>query len=158
MTDSCPCGSGKSYSQCCEPYLTDMAQPDTAESLMRSRYTAYTRKDSAYLYKTWHALTQPTSINLDDDEMQWDRLEVIRTEAGSVDDQDGVVEFIAHFTIDGQSGQLHEISEFTKESGIWFYKDGASPQPKTVHKLNNTGRNEPCPCGSGKKYKKCCMA
>ena len=77
MADSCPCGSEKSYSQCCEPFLSDMAQPDTAESLMRSRYTAYTLKDSAYLYKTWHALTQPKSINLDDDQMQWDRLEIV---------------------------------------------------------------------------------
>lgn len=158
MTDSCPCGSEKSYSQCCEPFLSDMAQPDTAESLMRSRYTAYTRKDSAYLYKTWHSITQPKSINLDDDAMHWDRLEVVRTEAGQPTDETGIVEFIAHFTIDGQSGQLHEISEFTKESGIWFYKDGSSPQSGTVRKPNKTGRNDPCPCGSGKKYKKCCMA
>jgi SEC-C motif-containing protein len=82
----------------------------------------------------------------------------VRTEAGQPTDETGIVEFIAHFTIDGQSGQLHEISEFTKESGIWFYKDGSSPQSGTVRKPNKTGRNDPCPCGSGKKYKKCCMA
>lgn len=157
MTKTCPCGSGNSYTKCCEPYLSGNAQPATAEQLMRSRYTAYTQKDSAYLYKTWHAKTQPKTINLDEDEMHWDRLELVRTEKGSESDQTGMVEFIAHFTIDGKQGALHEISDFCKENGTWFYVDGESPQPKTVRITNKVGRNDPCPCGSGRKYKKCCM-
>ncbi|MDH5633922.1 MAG: YchJ family protein [Gammaproteobacteria bacterium] len=155
----CPCGSGDSYSACCEPYHTGSKYANTAEALMRSRYTAYARGDSAYLYKTWHSRTQPKSINLNDDgSMQWQRLEVINTEAGQRSDDTGVVEFKAHFSVSGKPGVLHERSEFSKENGTWFYLDGETPKSDiSPAQVDKTGRNDPCPCGSGNKYKKCCM-
>jgi SEC-C motif-containing protein len=48
----CPCGSDKSQETCCDPFITGKALPNTAEKLMRSRYTAYTRADIDYLKKT----------------------------------------------------------------------------------------------------------
>jgi len=82
-------------------------------------------------------------------------LEIIRTEAGSEADDRGVIEFKAKSILQNKIWNLHEISHFVKEKDQWLYVDGdllESPPAIT----NKIGRNEPCPCGSGKKFKKCC--
>ncbi len=146
----CPCGSGKALSECCGPYLAGSSRPQVAVDLMRSRYTAYCLRDGAYLRNTWHPNTRPQKVDFSGDDTEWVSLTILRQETGGKDDSEGIVEFVASYRQGGISGRLHERSVFLKESGEWFYLDGTIP---SEHK---PGRNEPCPCGSGKKYKKCC--
>jgi SEC-C motif-containing protein len=146
----CPCGSNQPFDVCCGPLLTGSQQASTAEALMRSRYTAYGRHDEAYLLRTWHPSTRPGGLDLEED-LRWLGLEIVRTEAGGPDDREGMVEFVARYEAGGQAGSLREASRFVREEGRWFYVDGRIEAAK-----GRPGRNAPCPCGSGKKYKRCC--
>ncbi len=92
---------------------------------MRSRYTAFALGDARYLLQTWHPTTAPTTLDLDD-ALRWERLEIVRVEAGEADDRRGIVEFRAHWrdTRSGERGALHEVSRFRRAAGRWFYLDG----------------------------------
>ena len=110
------------------------------EELMRSRYDAFVREDWAYLAETSvHQSIEDLSSSLP---MQWLKLDV-------VDAHENIVEFKAYYTDDDKIQVLHEKSSFIEVDGIWKYLDG---------ELYNTKieRNDVCPCGSGKKFKKCC--
>lgn len=152
----CPCGSQQEYAQCCGAYISGTAKAPTAEALMRSRYTAYTQQNDDYLLRTWHPDTRPTDdAPSDDDNTIWNGLTVLRTEAGGENDKQGIVEFIATCQVRGAASQLHEISNFVFSDGQWFYVDGSGQQPQRRSETK-IGRNDPCHCGSGKKFKKCC--
>ena len=159
MTD-CPCGSGKTLEACCGPYLSGAAPAPTAEALMRSRYSAFSTKNVDYLHdsllpETRHDFNREHVTDWANNS-EWLGLEVRSTEAGGPDDSEGVVEFVARFKVEGKDYVHHETSTFAKRDGVWYYVDGIMGQrPRTAPKV---GRNEPCPCGSGKKYKKCCGA
>ncbi|NTV40150.1 MAG: hypothetical protein HGA51_09410 [Demequinaceae bacterium] len=119
----CPCGSGAAYRACCGPVLRGDSPAVTAEALMRSRYTAYVRRDEAYLLRTWEAAHRPESLDLDD--TVWLGLEVLATEAGSADDAHGIVEFVASYLDDrGAVERLRERSRFARAGGSWQYVDG----------------------------------
>jgi SEC-C motif-containing protein len=120
---SCPCESGLDYDLCCGRFIDEGVLPETAEQLMRSRYTAFTLDSISYLEKTWHPATRPASIETDN-KMRWLGLKIRRTENGGVDDDEGVVEFVARYKIDGRGYRLHEISRFARENGQWLYVDG----------------------------------
>ena len=156
--EKCPCGSGNQLNDCCGPIIDGTTIATTAEALMRSRYTAYTLKDDDYLRRTWHPDTCPdASEALDDDETVWTGLQVLRAEQGGSEDNEGVVEFIATCSVKNIPSQLHETSQFLRHNGYWVYVEGTGQQP--IRRDNQkVGRNDPCPCGSGKKYKKCCGA
>lgn len=151
---SCPCGSTLDEAQCCGRYLAGELNAPTAEALMRSRYTAYTHNDRGYIARTWDPETCP---DLADDlgHIVWTGLEIQATEAGGANDTSGMVEFTAHYQANGVPGQLHELSRFRKAAGKWLYVSGETIAP-TPLRVSKTGRNDPCPCGSGKKFKKCC--
>lgn len=176
---NCPCGSGKSLAECCEPFLKGTALPSTAEQLMRSRYTAYTQNNTEYLKTT----LAPESLKDFDmaatkewaAKAKWKSLEILSTKQGQQNDKRGVVEFMATYEQDDQSLKHHEVSNFRKtQDGRWLFVDGDSHTHREGddghhhhHHHNHTpvvreepkvGRNDPCPCGSGKKYKKCCGA
>ncbi len=132
----CPCLSGDTYGSCCGRYHAglrpgpDGAAPGphapTAEALMRSRYSAFAVGDAEYLRATWHPSTRPADLDLDDD-VEWRRLDVVRTEAGGPFDTTGVVEFVAHHrsrTDPADRGRLHEVSRFVREDDRWSYVDG----------------------------------
>ena len=158
MTDKniCPCNSGSPYSDCCEPLIAGDVIAGTAESLMRSRYTAYVVRDVDYLLKTWHPSTRPSVID-PATIPEWYGLHIVHTEAGSENDDQGVVEFKATALSQGKMWRLHEVSRFVNEEGQWFYVNGdIKGDSPPVKKPPKVGRNEPCPCGSGKKFKKCC--
>lgn len=150
----CPCKSGKPYSKCCEPYITGKENAPTAEALMRSRYTAFVKKEVDYIIKTRHPSAGPNELELDIIPA-WISLQIVRTEDGQENDTHGIVEFKANAIVDHKIAVLHEVSEFEKNDGQWFYVDGQineSFRPIS----QKIGRNVPCPCGSGKKFKKCC--
>ena len=117
---------------------------------MRSRYTAYVLADSDYLLHSWHPDTRPRTLDIDKDEIQWTGLDVCNSKAGQPGDSHGRVEFIARYELKGQSGEVHEDSRFVYQQGQCLYVDGV------MKSTNKVGRNDPCPRGSGKKYKKCC--
>ena len=153
----CPCGSGEGYPVCCGHYIEAGALASCAEALMRSRYVAYSQNNEEYLLKTWHASTRPEKLALAPSSVpKWISLSVIKTKNGGVNDSSGTVEFIARYEENGQPGQLHEVSRFVKEGGQWFYVGGDIKAADV--KLPKVSRNAPCPCGSGKKYKRCCGA
>ncbi len=151
----CPCDGGEPYGRCCEPlHLSGAAT--TAERLMRSRYSAFCLGKIEYLLATRHASRrQPNDrANLIQtlSRTNWVRLQVLATDRGAADDDSGHVEFVASYHEDGTAGQLHERSFFVKEDDRWFYHSG---EYENLAPLPKPGRNEPCWCGSGKKYKKC---
>lgn len=89
---------------------------------MRSRYTAFTLNDEAFLLQSWHQSTRPKALNHDDEKnIKWVDLKVLRHEPG---DKSSIVEFIARYKINGKAGKIHELSRFTKEGDRWFYVDG----------------------------------
>lgn len=128
---------------------------------MRSRYTAYTLHNINYLGATLDAGElqgfdrDGTTVWARDS--TWIGLEIVKTSAGGPDDKDGSVEFRAHYERDGVMQEHHEVSRFRKINGSWLYSGGKDVGPVQFQRdTPKTGRNDPCPCGSGKKYKKCC--
>jgi SEC-C motif-containing protein len=124
LTMTCHCQSNKPYSECCEPYHQGQAAP-TAEALMRSRYSAYVLNNTNYIYKSWSQATRPSKKSLKQGEpMQWQSLEIIKTESGSALDTEGVVEFKATYVAAEKIETLHEVSRFIRENSRWVYLDG----------------------------------
>lgn len=155
----CPCGSGQPLSLCCLPYIQGLDAPN-AEKLMRSRYSAYALKNYSYILST--ALpTEDPSIALSSlqswaEPLTWTRLMILNTAEGHPTDHKGMVEFQAHYIDEEGVPQVHhEISSFIKQQGAWKYEKGQYPDSIEAQSTK-VARNEPCPCGSGKKYKKCC--
>ena len=152
LSELCPCGSGAGYNACCEPYISGVATAPTPGKLMRSRYTAYVKQQVDYLIASWHpdcnAAQWRDAIVESFQTTRWLGLTIVAEQNGR-DDDEGFVEFIARFTDGDQASPqaMHERSRFLRQEQRWYYIDGTRPQP---------GRNDPCPCGSGKKYKKCC--
>jgi SEC-C motif-containing protein len=97
----------------------------TAEQLMRSRFTAFTVADPAYLLRTWHRSTRPETLDLDP-ELRWYRLDIVWTERGGLLDSDGDVSFRAYFRHPEGAGSQTEVSRFVREDRQWFYLDGAT--------------------------------
>jgi SEC-C motif-containing protein len=160
--DLCPCGSELSLSDCCGPIVSGERLAPTAEALMRSRYTAYALGDMAHLKRSldprWHATFDEPGAKEWSEKATWKGLTVLSTKAGREGDEEGEVEFVARFEMDGQEQQMRERARFRKKGGEWRYLDGKvkSTQEPVVSSGPKVGRNDPCPCGSGKKYKKCC--
>jgi len=148
----CPCGSGNDYSQCCGRYIDAVESPQYPEQLMRSRYTAFVLRESDYLLQSWHESSRPEQLQLELG-VRWFGLEIIGCQGGEANDNEGWVEFIAQFKGNGRLQSLHERSRFVREQGRWQYVDGQIQQQPEAEKI---GRNAPCPCGSGKKFKRCC--
>lgn len=155
--EKCPCCSELLYIECCEPFHKKVKLPETAEKLMRSRYSAYAKTEINYLIDTTHETKKSLYTYKSMEEWsinsKWLKLEIVKTKDGLINDSIGYVEFIASYNYKGENDFLHELSFFKKEAGKWFYVDGVNPKNKINTKI---GRNDPCYCGSGKKYKKCC--
>lgn len=164
----CPCGSHKTFATCCAPYLSREAKPPTPEALMRSRYTAYVERDVSYLRESIapDARSDYDEKNVREwaEKAEWLGLEILRAEGDTV-------EFIAKYRVEGKTLEHHEVSTFRKVGGRWYYVDGDShtheegqghhhhhhePLKPIVRGEPKVGRNDPCVCGSGKKFKKCC--
>lgn len=137
----CPCG-GPSLAACCGPFIAGEALPPTAEALMRSRYTAYSQKNEAYLQATWHPSTRPGEPVIDEKEpIRWLGLEVksalrLRQRKADLPDHPecDTVEFLARFKLGGRAHRLHEVSRFLREpdpdtgAPRWYYLDGSFPK------------------------------
>tara|TARA_R110000787_G_scaffold17835_2_gene55248 strand:- start:806 stop:1288 length:483 start_codon:yes stop_codon:yes gene_type:complete len=156
---SCPCGSGIEFENCCGPYIGGAPAP-TPEALMRSRYTAFVQGEIDHIERTVvreerekfdRAAAQEMSGSVD-----WLGLKILGTTAGGADDDTGTVDFEAHFRQKGERQVHRERSTFCREDGRWVYVDGDFDLKPETRRVEKIGRNQACPCGSGKKYKKCC--
>ena len=155
----CPCGSGSPFGECCEPVISGVKPAETAEKLMRARYTSYARAEMDFLFNSTHPEHREGYDHKGTREWaesaEWLGLEIVETDRGGDGESIGAVEFIARFRDKGGLREHHELARFKREEGKWLFTDGSmvKPKPITVQKI---GRNEPCPCGSSLKYKKCC--
>jgi SEC-C motif-containing protein len=159
--DLCPCGSGRAYEECCGPVIKGERPAETAQQVMRARYSAYAKKEIGYLLSSLH----PTHRSDFDEKgtrkwaenSEWHKLDIVETSGGGPEDSEGTVEFIASFTERGTKKDHHEVAIFSRHEGKWFFVSGEPVASKPVVRIApKVGRNDPCPCGSGKKFKKCC--
>ncbi len=124
----CYCNSNKAYNECCEPIILGKQCAETAEQLMRSRYSAYVLADISYLMNSHHPDTRPTkerkSIEQWTKSVSWIRLEIISKKDGQPTDKEGYVEFKALFMENGNMECIFENSYFVKEKNQWYYKSG----------------------------------
>jgi SEC-C motif-containing protein len=158
----CPCGSSKEYGACCKPFHDGKSKPETAEKLMRSRYSAYVVGSIKYISETNDPSEKESFDQAAAEEWskssEWLGLEIVSTKAGLVSDVEGEVEFKAKFKREGKEQTHHEVSLFKKINSKWFYMDGKEIHGQIIRTEPKVGRNDPCACGSGKKSKKCCAA
>jgi SEC-C motif-containing protein len=163
-TAPCPCrrleAQPLAYAECCAPLHAGQPAP-SAERLMRSRYSAFAAQNMDYLRDSLAPEArqdfEPKSTLHWAASSQWTGLEVLATEGGQAGDETGLVEFVAHFVIEGEAKAHRERSSFRKnpETGGWWFVDEVKTKKEPIVLGKQPGRNDPCPCGSGKKYKKC---
>lgn len=143
---NCICGVGKKFDECCKTIIDGQRIASTAEELMRSRYSAYVKGDAKYLlFSSVNVLNDEEEIGLIEEfnnSVVWLKLDVILA-------TETTVEFKAYYRDKHGIQVLHERSNFIQEDSMWKYTDGLLYNSKVE-------RNESCPCGSGKKFKKCC--
>ena len=126
--DPCPCRTTAphplAYADCCGRYHAGPLhlQAPTAEALMRSRYSAFVRRDLPYLLATWFPGTRPASLEPEPPGLRWLGLDVRRHTEQDADH--ATVEFVARSKLGGRAHRLHETSRFVKQEGRWFYVDG----------------------------------
>jgi SEC-C motif-containing protein len=161
--DKCPCGSEKDYSQCCELFHTGAEVAATAEEVMRARYSAFVKNQIKFIEETHEPGT--TDFNAEEagewaTSSTWKGIQIVKTKQGGAEHDTGIVEFKCVYADKENKDYLHhEISTFKKIDNKWYYSEGqivgTGPMKRDTPKV---GRNEPCSCGSGKKFKKCCGA
>lgn len=126
--EGCPCGSGLPYVECCGPIVERFELAITAEALMRSRYSAFSRGNNDYLLYSWHPGTRPP-VAVTRGDRSWTKLEVIAVRGGGAEDLEGTVEFAAHYVEDLKFHVIHEVSRFERWNGRWVYRDGVHLSP-----------------------------
>jgi SEC-C motif-containing protein len=160
-SSTCPCNSGLPYDACCEPLIRGTVKAPGPEALMRARYSAFAHEEMPYLLETLH----PGQRNDYDEagaakwarESDWTGLEILKVSGDPATENTGSVEFKACYRRNNEKLEHHELAEFRKTNGIWYFYDGKMVAPGQFQRETpKVGRNDPCPCGSGKKFKKCC--
>jgi SEC-C motif-containing protein len=150
VANACPCGSQQTYAKCCEPFILGQQFPSNPQALMRSRYSAYCKKDYAYILHTYASQQQlgltVESLSDHSESTTWLGLEVVAA-------SDKQVEFKAYYRLSDGVYVMHELSDFVQEQGKWRYSTGKMLSDSGKLSI---GRNESCVCGSGKKFKRCC--
>ncbi|WP_136808496.1 YchJ family protein [Desulfosediminicola flagellatus] len=151
-TAPCFCCSEKPFSECCEPVLQDHSKALTPHTLMRSRYTAYILENEPYLLTTWDPSTRPKKLSLDENPVKWLKLSVHSYSDVDEKSKTGEVKFSAQFLDKDHLCTMVETSRFVRHGALWYYLDG-------LNEINREklARNGNCPCGSGKKFKRCCL-
>jgi SEC-C motif domain protein len=158
---ACVCGKDGTTETCCGPIVEGKKLAATAEELMRARYAAYALGKVDFIMSS-HDPDKLEEVDRDNTELwskqsEWQGLEILSADKGGANDDTGTVEFVARYKIKGMNVSHHERAQFRKHAGKWVFVDGEEVAPPPMHRDEpRIGRNDPCPCGSGKKYKKCC--
>lgn len=158
---NCPCDSGRPLAECCGPIIAGERPADTPEALMRARYTAYAQVAMDFLLTSIHPDHREDhdedGVRRWAEQSEWHSLEVLATEAGGPDDETGRVEFACEYSLGDERRRHHEDALFERHDGDWYFVSGEPVTAKPfVRESPKVGRNDPCPCGSGRKYKRCC--
>jgi SEC-C motif-containing protein len=157
--ESCPCGTGIDYLACCQPIIAGKKSAETAEQLMRARYSAHVKVEIDFLYDSTHPDYRQDYDHKGTrawaEKSNWYGLEILQTVKGGPEDDQGEVEFVARFRDKAGRHNHHEIGQFMKRRGRWMFTDGTLVKSPPLSG-NKIGRNDPCICGSVLKYKKCC--
>ena len=157
---ACPCGSSRTLDECCLPILVGRREAATASELLRARYVAMTRGDVDFIVDSNHSRTRPeidrSVIEKWAKSSEWLELAIHGTEKGASADQAGAVLFCATYRTDGKIVKHWEKSFFERENGAWRFLDAKGADEPIRRDGPKVGRNDPCPCGSGQKHKKCC--
>jgi SEC-C motif domain protein len=157
--NTCPCGSGRDYAACCEPIITGQQPAETAEQLMRARYSAHVKVATDFIFESTHPDHREgydhAGTRTWAETSEWHGLEILGTTHGGAQDEDGEVEFIARYRDKNGLRSHHERGQFKRQGGRWLFTEGIMVKAKPLS-VDKIGRNDPCPCGSGRKYKKCC--
>src|ERR1700741_4485339 len=155
---TCPCGSGSDFADCCGSVINGTRESQTAEELMRARYSAFVTGAIDFIVSSTHSRTRK-EIDLEfirewSETSTWHGLEILETK--TLSDNKAFVSFEAQFTQNGEDHSHREKSLFERENGEWGFVTGDELKNPTVrYEKPKPGRNTACPCGSGKKYKKC---
>ena len=160
-TAACPCGSGKSYEECCAPYHEEKCWPQDTLTMLRTRYCAYAVGAWDYLEKTaWQSEDEePVTAEMlkeRSEGIDWLGLSILQS---GRDEEEGCdyVDYIAAYVVDGVAREIGEHAYFKTVEDKLYYTGGVPLVREPVRReAPKVGRNDPCPCGSGKKYKKCC--
>ena len=159
---TCPCGTGEPLESCCAPLIDGSERATRAEQLMRARYTAHVQGAMDFILATHHPATR-TEIDEEAtarwaEESEWLGLEILGVEDGGADDESGRVEFTARYRDGARRRHVHhELGVFERYHGQWYFRDAEMPSVNPFRRdAPKQGRNDPCACGSGRKYKKCC--
>ncbi len=147
----CPCQSGKTYDLCCRIIHLDQQKAELPEQLMRARYSAYALAMKDFILSSWAFESRPEQLTLDS-KIRWITLEIVDSEPISAQMTSAHVSFAAKYVQNNSFFILEERSTFIKRSNRWFYLNGDS-RSDTV----KLGGKAKCPCGSGKKFKRCCL-
>ena len=159
----CPCSSGKPLDQCCGPIVDGQSKAPTPEALMRARYSAHVLGKTAFLLHSLHpdvrGGVKENDLKAPENVIDWLGLEIDAASGTNPGDTEGEVAFTARYAVQGVENEHKEQAFFRKDNGEWYYLDG-NVDGHTPYRREDpkVGRNDPCPCGSGKKYKKCCGA
>ena len=155
----CPCGSGADYVHCCEPVITGIHPAQTAEQLMRARYSSYVGLQMDFIFESTHpdhrAGYDHAGTRAWAEQSTWQGLEIVGVTKGGEADTVGEVEFIARYQEKNVNREHHERAQFNKIESRWFFTEANMVKQKPII-ASKVGRNDPCLCGSGLKYKKCC--
>lgn len=154
-TSPCPCGTALPYSDCCQPVHENPRGAQSPEQLMRARYSAHVLDLVDFIVETYHPschAEQDREGIADSTTLHWVKLTVTATQDGESEDQ-GFVSFKADYIAGNSLHSLAEQSRFCRQDGQWYYLDGIVDEHSGEIKIQ---RNDPCPCDSGKKFKKCC--
>ena len=152
----CPCTSGKTFGACCGPVLSGKAPALTAEALMRARYSAYATGAVDFLYESSGPEVRAEFNEETTREWSktavWKGLEILETEKGGENDEEGYVSFVARYAAQDKDCEHCESAYFKKIDGKWRFIDGKIANEAPYRRESpKVGRNDPCPCGSGKK-------
>jgi len=167
-TNLCPCGTQQNLTDCCLPVIQGARTAKTAEELLRARYTAFTQGTVDFILSSHHSRTR-NDVKRDEIEdwsknSEWLGLKIVECQQGQANDSKGEIIFSATYRPKGKTAKEKteehwEKSFFEKENGHWKFLDAQGVQVGTYRRTQpKVGRNDPCSCGSNKKYKKCCGA
>jgi SEC-C motif-containing protein len=150
----CPCDSKATFATCCQPIIEKHCKAQSAEQLMRSRYSAYATQNADYIFTSYANISQQeqsiNEINTWAKQCKWIKLEIIDSQTDALA---ATVEFSAYYLQKSTLYQLHEKSRFIVENNEWRYLDGDIITHQEITKVK---RNDPCPCLRRKKFKLCC--
>jgi len=127
---------------------------------MRARYSAFAKLEIDFIERS-HDPSSRTDFDREgvknwSENSKWTGLDILSTEKGGEDELTGSVEFIAKYENNGEAQSHHELAQFKKQDNFWYFVDGEVIGGQVIRSSPKVGRNDPCHCGSGKKFKKCC--